>query len=194
MTQYFCRVCDSSNGWTKPSAAASETSASHYGNFGFAYEEWNFNPALSVTGWQHGWLEGFKPGPGKRKIESTGPHEVAMYVRRGGSNLFVGKLLACEYLTSSPIHVTYPPILAADANLVGANIVLVAGGQWSVTPVIRAPRMSIYTHTPVSNVRFRLEDVQICAMPIRLGISYTRFGALKVNGNPILQAEWARLP
>lgn len=197
MARYFCRVCDSNNGWVVPSGAAVETRYSHHGNFRFAYEEWNFNPALLVNGWQYGWIEGFKPGPGRRRITCGGPHDVAMYVRRNGQCFFVGKIMGCEVLEFQqhvpPQH--YPGNLAVDANNVGASVV-VNGHTWFVNPVINNPKMLAYQNPapgPLANVRFRPSDAKLCKTPTSIPISYTRYGALLVDNDVARKSLWQSL-
>ena len=73
---------------------------SHYGNFGFAYEEWNFgfDPRLFRDEWQYGWVEGFADKP-RRLMVPAGSHYVALYTytRNTQKYHFAGKL-KCENL------------------------------------------------------------------------------------------------
>lgn len=191
MARYFCRICDSNNGWEYPSGVARETNRSHYGNFGFAYEEWNFNSALQTNGFQLGWLEGFRDGLGRR-IVPHGSHDIALYVRRNGNNYFVGRINGCEKINKLG-QFPYPATFAADANAVGANVQVVRNG-WYVQPIINNPGMQAHTHFPESNMRFRNEDVALCSNPVVIPIAYTRYGALLAHGNTNLMALWNSLP
>lgn len=191
MPQYLCRVCDNSSGWVSPTHSATETTYSHFGNFGFGYEEWNFSSLLLIAGWQYGWIEGFKSGPGRRLV-MLGLHEVVLYVRRNGQSFAVGKLLACEKLVPAAAPV-YPAALAVQANGVGAAISL-TGNTWNVSPTAAHPRMPAYAQIPIPNVRFKLKNACLFATPIPLPISFTRYGALLVTPTNGRAAIWSMVP
>lgn len=192
MSRYFCRVCDSSNGWLVPSGFAKETKSSHYGNFHFAYEEWNFNQSIRFQGIQHGWLEGFKAMQGHRNVP-IGLHDIALYVRRQKKAFFVGKILSCENITDLACRVPYPASFAAHVNAIGGNVA-VARNIWQVQSVNLNSRNQKYQHTPYSNMRFPIRSVQLVKDPIPINIKYTRYGALLVDGYPQREAIWNSLP
>lgn len=192
MPRYFCRVCDSNNGWVTPSGFAHETLRSHYGNFGFAYEEWNLNQLLFLNGFQHGWIEGFKAGRGRRVVPN-GVHEIALYVRRNGQCIFIGKIHACENIGNTVNAIAYPVGLIAGINNVGGNAAAI-GPMWDIRPNVRRPQMPAYNQIPKSNMRFKLSDAALCKKPFSININYTRYGALLVDGNAVLDAIWQTLP
>ena len=192
MAQYFCRVCDSNNGWVTPSGFATETLASHHGKYGFAYEEWNFNPLLFINNFQHGWLEGFKSGVGRRLVP-YGVHDVALYVRRDGQNWVVGKIINCEKIDSLINSVPYPGSFIPHVNAVGGNA-LFNNNQWFVNPKANLPLNFQYNQVSLANIKFSHSDVTIYQTPISTNIAYTRYGALLVNGNQVRSALWQSLP
>lgn len=192
MPQYICRVCDNSADWVRPANSATETKFSHFGNFSFGYEEWNFCPQLLIDGWQYGWIEGFNPGPGKRLV-APGSHQVLLYVRRNGKALAVGRLLVCEKLFPSSRLPAYPPILAHQARTVGAAITVV-GSTWNISPTVARPRMQAYSQVPHPNMRFKPEDAVLFAAPMPLPISYTRYGALLVTPTNGRLPIWSSVP
>ena len=191
MPQYLCRLCDNSAGWASPTNTATETNSSHFGNFSFGYEEWNFSSHLLKGGWQYGWIEGFNPGPGKRHV-APGSHEVIWYVRRNGQALAVGKLL-CEKLDHSAALPVYPPTLASQASAVGAAIT-VTGLTWNISPTIARPRMKAYSQSIRPNMRFRPKDAVLFAKPVLLPIAYTRYGALLVTSTNGRKSLWSMVP
>ncbi|WP_155846547.1 hypothetical protein [Aquaspirillum serpens] len=191
MAQFLCRVCDNSSGWVFPTGSARETISSHYGNFGFAYEEWNFNPGLLKNGWQYGWLEAFNPGPGKRLI-APGPHDILLYVWRGGAAFAIGRINKCEKLNVG-VGIVYPHAFVAQANAAGASIKALVSG-WNVTPVVRHPRMQTYSQIPRANMRFSLENANLLNFHIPIPINYTRYGGLLVTPNSQLSQIWNMVP
>lgn len=193
MPRYFCRVCDSNNGWFAPSGFANETNCSHYGNFNFAYEEWNSNQALQLHGIQHGWLEGFKPMRGRRHVP-IGQHDIALYVRRHGKALFVGKILGCENISGLACRVPYPAQFAADVNAIGGNVVVATGNTWQVQPILQNSKIQNYQQTPYSNMRFPIDSLTLAPRPIQINIGHTRYGALLVDGFQQRDAIWNLLP
>lgn len=192
MAQYFCRVCENTNGWVSPTNSARETTSSHHGKFSFGYEEWNFSPHLLIAGWQYGWIEGFRSGPGRRDVAPS-YHEVILYVRRNGQSLAVGKIRACEKLASTVAAPAYPAALAREANGVGAMITVV-GSNWSVSPTVVNPGMAAYVQTPLPNCRFKPSDAYLFAVPITIPIPYTRYGALLVTPTNRRAAIWGLVP
>lgn len=192
MNRYFCRVCDSSNGWTSPSGFASETGASHFGSFGFAYEEWNFSPSMQLDGWQYGWIEGFQSGIGRRNVP-PGPHQVATYFRRSGKNYWAGTFALIEKLPESPQCPFYTPALVQSARSAGANIRIDENGI-NVEPIASGARMKAYTRQYlVPNVRFRVGAFRPAAGLIDTGIAYSRYGPLLVSEDKELAGLWRRL-
>ena len=194
MPQYICRICDNNNGWVSPDNSAKETNRSHFGNFSFAYEEWNFNPLLNLRGWQYGWIEGFKPGIGRRTVPA-GIHEVLLYVRRNGHAWAVGRIKACENIMGQVGLPFYTEALAAQANSVGASIVVnLHNTQWAVTPTRANPGMLAYTQINFPNIRFRLSDAVILTNPKQICIDYRRYGALEVNSVNGRAKVWNMVP
>ncbi len=192
MPRYFCRLCDSSNNWKYPSGAAIETICSHFGKFGFAYEEWNFNEKLRFEGFQHGWLEAFKPMRGHRHVP-LGSHEIALYVRRGGNSYFVGRIEGCENISGTDLQKPYPSEFAGCANRFGC-VVLVGNNLWQVSPIITGSRVQQYTQIPYSNMRFSVGSVSFARSASLINLNYKRYGALLVDGYPQREELWKSLP
>lgn len=124
---------------------------------------------MQTNGFQLGWLEGFRDSLGQR-IVPHGSHDIALYVRKNGSNYFVGRINGGEKITK-PGQFPYPATLAADANAVGAKVQVASNG-WYVQPIITNPRMQAHTHPPEANIRFRNRDVKLCSTPIVIPIAH----------------------
>jgi hypothetical protein len=178
---------------------------SHHGNYGFAYEEWNFNPAMQgEDGFQYGWIEGFK----SNGVQCGIVHEVALYVRRNGENIFVGKM-ECEKINNGTA-LGYPPGFIADANAARVVVlrnrlnpfshapITLQGQNWVVPPIRQAamrngthPAQYIQSSKP--NMRFKLNDWRPCRTLPALPFRYPRYRALLVQGAARI-GYWNNLP
>ncbi len=57
----IARICWNSNGWTQPSGSNGKSSAkdTFEGKYHFGYEEWLFNKAYNINGYNYGFLQQF---------------------------------------------------------------------------------------------------------------------------------------
>lgn len=194
MAQYICRVCENNAWWQHPDNSAHEINRSHFANFSFAYEEWNFSPCLNINGYQYGWIEGFRPGQGRAHVPA-GLHDVLLYVRSNGQALAVGRINACENITGNAGRPLYPGPLTAQANAVGANVVAnPITGEWTVAPTHLNRGMGAYAQFPLPNVRFKLADANFLQNRIPIPIAYRRYGALLVTPANGRLAVWNMVP
>jgi len=195
MSAYFCRLCDSNNGWTQPSNHAVEKANSHHARWGFAYEEWNFNPKLIRDGHQHGWLQGFS-----KPSVPRGKHDVALYVRRNGSALLVGRIWDCENISGSDLRMRYPAALAQDLAKLPRLSVTVDGNYWNLRRDDSKSDIPVREKAePLTNIRFDPGSCALFETPVKLDFRYTRYGALCVDrcrseiDQAARQTMWRRL-
>jgi hypothetical protein len=206
MPRYFCRVCDSNNGWTRPGGLRQ---GGHHADYGFAYEEWNFDFTDLYGGWKYGWIEGFyteidpisgRVSPkGSRAVVPWGVHDVRLYVyRRGPQFDFVGRIRECEHIPQCPVYTQqHLARMVREVNAAGADIRW-QNGQWMVHSTRPGGGLA-YPFTAEPNMRFKPEpgiyELHVPSAP-RTGPAcrYHYHGPLLVDGHVEREKVWNSLP
>jgi hypothetical protein len=223
MARYFCRICDSNLNWVHPSLTNPATDGldTHFGSFGFAYEEWNFDfTSLIINNLKFGWIEGFDSSkPGRKSVPDNTPHDIALYVFTRGVGpanryRYVGKIIGCKKLPRpAKAEISglvgripfYTAPMAAQANtarsLPSSPIIFNhSNNTWDVAPILTTG-MSGYIKVQFPNIEFDKNNYFAHTGPHHFlpcggstGIKATRYGALEVKAGTYLDKIWNALP
>jgi hypothetical protein len=205
MGKYYCRLCYSSNNWLMPSRAAAETSQTHFGNFGFAWEEWNFNFSTLINGMKYGWIEGFwtewdsKTGRARAKaarpLVEFGSHDVILYTVHRGERHFVGMIRGCEHIDQTRSESRLPTeialVMAQQARAIQADV-RKEGSGWTYYPILVGSSWDPLSFAPSANIMFDPANYQRW-QPIPAPIKSDRYRPIRVHGDDNKERDWDRL-
>jgi hypothetical protein len=188
MAKYLCRICVNSNCWRGPSGTAfRQEGPTHAANFGYGWEEWNFDFSEHVTKEdnlvkKYGWIEGFSSNEPQRRRRPVPYeyHDAMLYTRHQGTYIVVARITYCEHIESPPDFSHRLPELSRQINTIGGRITH-SNGVWTAHPVSDRPTMEPYEFTFRPNIAFDPSDCSFCE-PIEINV-YDRYGALLAENN-----------
>jgi hypothetical protein len=202
MSRYFCRLCFNTAYWEHPTGDAARLEGNtHCGQYGFAFEEFNFDRRMRFKGKQYGWIEGFftdlRSGdakPGRRPVP-YGEHDVIFYTLGQDSRYFVGRIQRCEHIPQEERpHIYTPEVihqLVESANDAGANIRQTGTNLYTYYPTHQNSDWPAQRFSMTPNIRFDPENLVLWYNDqLNAPIDYNRYGPLLVDRTPSYEDLW----
>src|SRR5689334_976997 len=103
MERYCARLCWNSYGWEYPAGIAKHIENDSYvTKNGFGHEEWLFNFAWVIDGYQYSFLQPVHKSQERLKGQTI---EVLLYsINPNGDRVYVGEISHCEVLTDDQVE------------------------------------------------------------------------------------------
>ena len=155
--EYLGRIAYNATGWRRPSEQrAKESGASYVKGNGFGHEDWLFRDEWTIDGWRYAFLQGVNKS--YNRLLEKGPHLFNMTlfaIEPDGRRRYIARIENMHLVESDAAAIAVALFRRRGwYNTMVSEIRAVSGNVKALGDTNYAP--------DVFNVRFRLEDVQIC--------------------------------